>query len=133
MNFIPGESCVAQIRLDEPVSLIRDDRFVIRSYSPGAHHRRRQGDQPHPGQAQTLPAGVVDGLAALAECRPEASSTIRPAWPGPARRQFRDLLLMTNLPAKALEATIAAMLNSQTIMLVDKENRTYIHLAVFTS
>jgi selenocysteine-specific elongation factor len=50
---------------------------------------------------------------------------------GPAGVNFAQLLLMTNLPAKALEAAIATMLNSQTILLADKENRTYIHLAVF--
>jgi selenocysteine-specific elongation factor len=50
---------------------------------------------------------------------------------GPAGVNFDQLLLMTNLPAKALEAAIGAMLNSQAILLADKENRTYIHLAVF--
>ncbi len=30
----PGESAWAQIRLDEPLAVARDDRFVVRSYSP---------------------------------------------------------------------------------------------------
>ncbi|UCF85645.1 MAG: selenocysteine-specific translation elongation factor [Desulfobacteraceae bacterium] len=29
-----GESCFAQIRLNEPIALLRDDRYVLRSYSP---------------------------------------------------------------------------------------------------
>jgi len=33
-KLIPGKSCYAQIRLEEPVSVLRGDRFVIRSYSP---------------------------------------------------------------------------------------------------
>ena len=30
----PGESCFAQIRLDEPTAVLRGDRYVLRSYSP---------------------------------------------------------------------------------------------------
>ncbi len=33
-KLIPGESCYAQIRLEGPVSVLRGDRFVVRSYSP---------------------------------------------------------------------------------------------------
>jgi selenocysteine-specific elongation factor len=29
-----GESCYAQIRLDEPTTVLKDDRYVLRSYSP---------------------------------------------------------------------------------------------------
>ncbi len=30
----PGDSCYAQIRLEHPISVLRGDRYVIRSYSP---------------------------------------------------------------------------------------------------
>jgi selenocysteine-specific elongation factor len=40
---------------------------------------------------------------------------------------------MTNLPEKALDTTIGSMLNNQTIVLVDKENRAYIHQSVFAA
>ena len=33
-ELMPGESCFAQVRLDEPTAVLKDDRFVIRSYSP---------------------------------------------------------------------------------------------------
>ncbi len=33
-SLVQGDSCYAQIRLEEPVSALRGDRFVIRSYSP---------------------------------------------------------------------------------------------------
>ena len=33
-NSPPGESAPAQLRLDTPVALVKDDRFVVRSYSP---------------------------------------------------------------------------------------------------
>jgi len=33
-ELMPSEQCYAQIRLEEPVTVLRGDRFVIRSYSP---------------------------------------------------------------------------------------------------
>ena len=30
----PGESCFAQVRLDEPTAVLKNDRYVLRSYSP---------------------------------------------------------------------------------------------------
>ena len=33
-ELLPGETVAAQIRLDQPIALVRDDRFVLRSYSP---------------------------------------------------------------------------------------------------
>ncbi len=33
-ELTPGESCYAQIALEEPITAVRGDRFVIRSYSP---------------------------------------------------------------------------------------------------
>ena len=33
-ELLPGEAAVAQLRIDSPLALIKDDRFVIRSYSP---------------------------------------------------------------------------------------------------
>ncbi|MDY6881708.1 MAG: selenocysteine-specific translation elongation factor [Desulfatiglans sp.] len=33
-ELAPGDSCYAQIRLDEPTAVLRNDRYVLRSYSP---------------------------------------------------------------------------------------------------
>ncbi|MDX9818518.1 MAG: selenocysteine-specific translation elongation factor, partial [Desulfococcus multivorans] len=33
-ELVPGESAPAQLRLETPVALVKDDRFVARSYSP---------------------------------------------------------------------------------------------------
>jgi selenocysteine-specific elongation factor len=33
-ELLPGDTCIAQLRIDSPVAVIKDDRFVIRSYSP---------------------------------------------------------------------------------------------------
>ena len=127
----PGDRCPAQIRLDTPVSLIRDDRFVIRSYSPVRTIGGGKVLNPIPLKHKRFQQEINDGLVGLVDATPEAIIGYHARMAGPAGVTFAQLLLMTNLPSKGLEATIGAMLNSQTLLLVDKENRTYIHLEVF--
>jgi len=130
-ELVPGESCAAQVRLDEPVSLIRDDRFVIRSYSPVRTIGGGKVLNPIAGKHKRFRQEIIDGLSELIDAPPEGIIDYHARMAGPAGVNFAQLLLMTNLPAKALEAAIATMLSSQTLLLADKENRTYIHLAVF--
>jgi selenocysteine-specific elongation factor len=127
----PGDTCTAQVRLDEPVSLIRDDRFVIRSYSPVRTIGGGKVLNPIPGKHKRFQQEIVDGLSGLIDAAPEDIIDHHARMAGPAGVNFSQLLLMTNLPAKALDTAIGTMLNSQTILLADKENRTYIHLAIF--
>jgi selenocysteine-specific elongation factor len=126
-----GNSCPAQIRLDAPVSLIRDDRFVIRSYSPVRTIGGGKVLNPIAPKHKRFQQEINDGLVGLVDATPEAIIGYHARMAGPAGVTFAQLLLMTNLPSKGLEATIGAMLNSQALLLVDKENRTYIHLEVF--
>ncbi len=130
-ELAPGETCPAQVRLDEPVSLIRDDRFVIRSYSPVRTIGGGKLLNPIPAKHKRFQQEIIDGLMGLVDAAPEGIIGYHARMAGPAGVKFDELLLMTNLPAKALEAAIGAMLNSQAILLVDKENRTYVHLDVF--
>ncbi|MBC2713077.1 MAG: selenocysteine-specific translation elongation factor [Desulfosarcina sp.] len=132
-ELIPGETCPAQIRLDEPVSLIRDDRFVIRSYSPVRTIGGGKALNPIPVKHKRFQQEIIGGLMNLVDATPERVIDYQTRMAGPAGITSASLLLMTNLPEKALETTIGSMLNRQTIVLVDKENRTYIHLAVFDS
>ncbi len=127
----PGDTCMAQIRLDEAVSLIRDDRFVIRSYSPVRTIGGGKVLDPIPPKHKRFQQAIVDGLAELADAAPDGIIDYQARMAGPAGIRYDALLLMTNLPAKALDSTIGSMLNAQRIMLVDKEHRLYVHQAVF--
>jgi selenocysteine-specific elongation factor len=130
-ELAPGETSPAQVRLDEPVSLVRDDRFVIRSYSPIRTIGGGNVLNPIPVKHKRFQQEIVDGLMDLFEATPEGIIDYQARMAGPAGVAFTELLLMTNLPEKALAASIGSMLNSQTIVLVDKEARSYIHQEVF--
>jgi selenocysteine-specific elongation factor len=132
-ELIPGETCVAQIRLDQPVSLIRDDRFVLRSYSPVRTIGGGKVLDPIPTKHKRFQQTIIDGLTDLADAEAEGIIDYQARMAGPSGIGFADLLLMTNLSTKALETTIGGMLNSQTVLLVDKEHRSYVHQSVFES
>ena len=130
-ELFPGDDCPAQIRLDEPVSLIRDDRFVVRSYSPVRTIGGGTVINPIPAKHKRFQQDIVDGLMGLVEATPEDIIDYQARMSGPIGVSFAELLLMTNLPEKALSTSIGSLLNNQTLVLVDKETRTTIHHSVF--
>ena len=67
----PGEDIVAQLRLDTPVSLVRDDRFVIRSYSPVRTIGGGKVLNPVPQKHKQFQPEVVEGLKGLIDNPPE--------------------------------------------------------------
>jgi len=68
----PGQTVVAQLRLDSPVAIVKDDRFVIRSYSPVRTIGGGQVLNPIPQKHKRLKQDVIDGLQHLTDEDPEA-------------------------------------------------------------
>ena len=103
----------------------------MRSYSPVRTIGGGKVLNPIPGKHKRFQQEIIDGLMGLVDAMPEAIIDYQARMAGPAGVTFAELLLMTNLPEKALTATIGSLLNNQTMVLVDKENRTTIHQIVF--
>ena len=126
-ELLPGETALAQIRLDSPVAVVKDDRFVIRSYSPirtiGGGHILNPIPQKHKRfkpEVIKLLKGVVDNI-------PEEIISSHADNSGYVGVSFADLKIMTNLPEKQLDNTIQGLLSKKTILCFDRENRIYIH------
>lgn len=130
-ELAPGETAVAQFRLDSPVAVVKDDRFVIRSYSPvrtiGGGHILN----PIPGKHKRFKESLVTGLRGLAESPPEEIITYHVKESGILGLPFSELRLMTNLSEKDLEEHLQRLLSQRTIVQVDRENRIFIHGSVF--
>ena len=71
----PGQTAVAQIRLDSPVAIVKDDRFVVRSYSPIRTIGGGQVLNPTPPKHKRLKAEIIRGLQHLTDDDPEAIIT----------------------------------------------------------
>jgi selenocysteine-specific elongation factor len=126
-ELAPNESAVVQLRLDAPVALVKDDRFVIRSYSPVYTIGGGKVLNPIPPKHKRFKPEVVDGLKALEHLAPEAIVEFQAEAAGYQGVSFAHLKMMTNLPDKQLEKIMQNLLSQKTLIQVEKENRIYIH------
>ena len=127
----PGEDTVAQIRLDEPVAIVRDDRFVLRSYSPVRTIGGGQVLNPVPEKHKRFRPEVIEGLQGLITHDPEEIIAYHVLAAGVRGVSFSALMIMTNLSEKPLEKYLQGMLSRKDIIQIDKEQRLYVHKTGF--
>ena len=126
-DLAPGEDTVAQLRLETPVALVRDDRFVVRSYSPVRTIGGGFILNPIPVKHKGFKADVVQGLKGLITDGPEGIVAYHIREAGYRGVRFTDLKLMANLPDKPLDAILGSLMSRRDVIQVDKESRMYIH------
>lgn len=123
----PGESMVAQVRLDTPVALIRDDRYVVRSYSPVRTIGGGRVLNPIPEKHKRLNAEVIRSLKRLKD-RPPAEIIDQHVKNSSYRGlSFSQLRLMTNLSEKQLQQHVSELLSKRCLVQVDRDSRRYVH------
>jgi selenocysteine-specific elongation factor len=127
----PGLTVVAQLRLDSPVAIVKDDRFVIRSYSPVRTIGGGQVLNPIPQKHKRLKQDVIDGLQHLTDEDPEAIISQQIQQAGYGGVSFSHLKIMTNLTDKQLDTALQHLLSKKTITQTDKQNRIYLHQVTF--
>jgi selenocysteine-specific elongation factor len=127
----PGEDGVVQLRLDSAVALVRDDRFVIRSYSPVYTIGGGKVLNPIPLKHKRFKADTIGGLEQLSHLAPEEVIAFHTQASGFQGLSFAHLKVMTNLPDKQLENALQSLLSKKILLQVDKESRIYIHQACF--
>ena len=123
----PGEDVVAQIRLDTPVALVRDDRYVLRSYSPVRTIGGGKVINPIPQKHKRFRTDVVDGLTSLMAYEPEEIIEYHVKDSGLQGVSFADLAIMSNLSTKQIETVVQALMSSRKILQIDKDQRVFVH------
>ncbi|MDM8526505.1 selenocysteine-specific translation elongation factor [Desulfococcaceae bacterium HSG8] len=123
----PGETIAAQLRLDAPVPLVKDDRFVIRSYSPIRTIGGGYIINPIPRKHKRFRPEVIEGLKILADSPPEEIISSHIDESGYQGVSFSELKIMANLPEKQLERTLHDFLSRKEFVRTDKEKQIYIH------
>ncbi len=130
-QLMPGQRAFAQIRLDRQVTLVRDDRYVLRSYSPVRTIGGGRVINPIPAKHKPLRADVIDYLTSLEHENPEMviQSLIRAN--GRVGCNFRDLTISTNLTEKKLNQLLQSLASQRAIVQFDKERHFFVHIEVF--
>ena len=130
-ELAPGESVVAQLRLEIPLAVVKDDRFVIRSYSPIRTIGGGRIINPVPRKHKRFRESVVVDLKHLAESSPREIIGYHVKESNLQGVAFSDLIVMTNIPKKELEQEVQYLLSKKVIVQVDRENRIFVHASVF--
>ena len=126
-ELAPGETVIAQVRLEAPLSVVRDDRYVIRSYSPV--HTIGGGTilNPMAPKHKRLRDEVMADLKALKSEDPEAVIGLHVAAAGYRGLAFNALKVMTRLADKQLTTVLQNMMSRKVIVQTDKERRIFVH------
>lgn len=133
-ELAPGDQAFAQIRLDQPLAVLRGDRFVVRSYSPvqtiGGGSILHPIPHKHKGQAKQQAA---KGLATLLQG--DESEIIGwhvqdADWSGLSEQ---ELQVRANISPKTFDKILARFISQKMIILYDKENRRLIHSEIVQS
>jgi len=128
-ELLPGEETVAQLRLDSLTAVVKDDRFVLRSFSPARTIAGGQILNPVPRKHKRFKPEVTEGLNSLSSLSPEELIAYYVAESGYMGVSFSDLKVMTNITEKHLDGNLQNLLSKKKIVLIDKESRIYLHQA----
>ena len=126
-ELAPGDTAVAQIRLEKPITGVYGDRFVLRSYSPVRTVGGGSILNPIPKKHKRFKESVVLKLNRLAKDPPEKIVLHHVQESGLSGIGIPDLILVSNITEKRLDPVLHQFLSKKRIFLVDRENRMYIH------
>lgn len=126
-ELLPGDDACVQFRLEAPVCCIKDDRYVIRSYSPvktiGGGTILNPVSQKH----KLNDPSIIQGLEDLLLDDPEQTISFFLSQKGYEGLSFSQLRVMTNIPDKKLTATLQKMAAQQLAVQTDKERQIFVH------
>ncbi len=124
----PGESCYAQIRLDEPTAVLKNDRYVLRSYSPvrtigGGEvlnalpgRKKKRFSDPVLVEMKSLHTGDVSELMELFASIGRFKGV-----------EQGDLPFLTNTSKKKLDESLKKLMAQKKLAQYDKERGALIH------
>jgi selenocysteine-specific elongation factor len=127
--FSPGETCFAQIRLDEPTSVLKNDRFVIRSYSRVRTIGGGEILNALPNKKKRLSEAVKSELDVLHQGNLEeilSQFVLLGRFRG---MEEADLPFLANAGKKKTDEALSRLKAQKKVVLYDKERAGLIHAA----
>lgn len=122
-----GESCFAQIRLNEPTAVLRNDRFVLRSYSPVRTIGGGVILNPLPRKKKRFSERVLSEMEIL---NSGDTNDIMKLFVAEGRFQGiskGELSFLVNMSRKKLEEALKPLLAKKSLILYNKEGELLIH------
>lgn len=123
----PGETCLAQIRMDAPTTVLKGDRYVLRSYSPVRTIGGGQILHPLPGKKKRFQDRVLNALKLLEKGEEEEIIEVFVSMGRFQGVGEEELSFLVNMSRKKLTEQLNALKARRRIIRFDKERGTMIH------
>ncbi|RLB23688.1 MAG: selenocysteine-specific translation factor, partial [Deltaproteobacteria bacterium] len=126
-ELAPGQSCYAQIRLDNPTAVLKGDRFVLRSYSPVRTIGGGLVLHPLPKKKKRFSDELLKELKILHKGTAEQVVEEFVKMERYQGLEKKTLQFLSNLGKKKLGEALGPLQTSKKIIEVDKEKGTLMH------
>jgi selenocysteine-specific elongation factor len=123
----PGKTGFAQIRLEEPTTVLRQDPYVLRSYSPVRTIGGGEILHPLPGKKKRFSQEALADLKSLHKGKLEEIIELFVSSTQFQGLEAAELPFLTNTPKKQLEEALKRLQARQRIVQYDKERGGLIH------
>ena len=123
----PGETCLAQIRMEAPTTVLKGDRYVLRSYSPVRTIGGGQILNPLPGKKKRFQERVLKELNLLLKGEEEEIIEVFVSMGRFRGVGEEELSFLVNMSRKKLTEQLNALKAKRRIIRFDKEQGTMIH------
>jgi selenocysteine-specific elongation factor len=114
----PGQQGWVQLRLAEPIAVLRGDRFILRSPSPSLTVGGGQIVQPQPGHRyKRFRSETIEQLEALSRGTPD--EILLQALAGASVLRVSDLLRQASLPAEESMQALEKLVSAGDVLVLD--------------
>ncbi|MFP4039519.1 MAG: selenocysteine-specific translation elongation factor [Desulfosudaceae bacterium] len=129
----PGDSALVQLRLEAPLVCVKDDRLVVRRYSPARTIGGGKVLNPVPPKHKRHRQSLTQSILALDDAPLEEVVLFHCGQAQARGISLAMLRVMTNTGEKQLEKALDSLLSSQRLVLADKDKRRYLHAEVLAT
>ena len=130
-DLSPGDTCLVQFHLERPIVALKNDRFVIRSYSPirtiGGGHILN----PLPSKKKRFSQSAIQELTIFNEGSDDkiVEQHIKNSQLQGVNK--KELAFLANLAKKEIDTTITMLVSAGIIFQADTESDIFIHATFF--
>ena len=123
----PGQEAYLQLRLEEPVTALPGDRFVIRSYSPVFTIGGGEILDAFPSRHKRLSPQIKEEMAVLEKGSEEEKVKLRLLMAGAGGLSWTDLVMRSNQLPSRLKPLVDSLVSQGGILRFDGERLRYLH------
>lgn len=123
----PGEQCFAQIRLDAPTAVLKQDRYVLRSYSPVRTIGGGVVLNPLPRKKKRFSESVISEMEVLHGGSLQEIVELFVTLGRFQGSEEKDLNTLANTSKKQLDEVLNRLKSEQKIIAYDKDRGSLIH------